>query len=177
MASKTELESGVRSLLGLNEDELEAELGRRLKLTADELSRNELLSATRATGPTVDREALQSLPDFARKTGKRFLDKFNQQMYSLICDDKDPDHGKVRSAAAQGAEALAMRLVEHWLHPSVGCRGLPPSLPSSLQSAPPKLGTKHFAKPGRKTSEIRQTQSHWYPPSFERIKQTEAWHV
>lgn len=106
MASKTELESGVRSLLGLNEDELEAELGRRLKLTADELSRNELLSATRATGPTVDREALQSLPDFARKTGKRFLDKFNQQMYSLICDDKDPDHGKVRSAAAQGAEAL-----------------------------------------------------------------------
>lgn len=106
MSSRTELELGVKSLFGLTESELEVELGRRLTQTAEEVERNESLSVAQATGPTVDRAVLQSLPDFARKTGERFLNRFNQQMYSLICDDQDPDHEKVRSAAAQGAESL-----------------------------------------------------------------------
>jgi hypothetical protein len=106
MSSKTELESGVQALFGLTEAELEGELGRRLTQTAEELDRNEALSAVYATGPTVDREVLQSLPDFARMTAHRFLTRFNSQMYSLICDDTDPEHEKIRSAAAQGGEAL-----------------------------------------------------------------------
>jgi len=106
MASKTELHSGVKALLDLSESELEGELGRRLAQTEVELDRDEKLTAASATGPTVDKAALQGLPDFARKTAARFLRRFNQQMYSLICDDKDPDNAQIRSAAAQGAEAL-----------------------------------------------------------------------
>jgi hypothetical protein len=106
MASKTELESSVKELLKLSESELEGELGRRLTQTADELDRNEELTVARATGPMLDRAALQSLPDFARKTAERFLKKFNRQMYSLICDKSDPDHATVRVAAAKGTEAL-----------------------------------------------------------------------
>jgi len=110
MSNKTELESGVKALFGLSESELEGELGRRLTQTAEELARDEALSAASVTGPTVDKEALQSLPDFARKAGERFLTRFNVQMYSLICDDKDPEHEKVRSAVAQGGEALGYAL-------------------------------------------------------------------
>ena len=93
-------------LLSLSEDELESELGRRLTQTASEFDRNEALTVARATGPTIDREALQSLPTFARQTAQRFLSKFNRQMYSLVCDAADPDHEHIRSAAAQGVEAL-----------------------------------------------------------------------
>jgi hypothetical protein len=107
MSSKTELKSGVHALLELSESELEGELGRRLSQTAEQIDRDEPLSVASATGPTVDREALMSLPDFARKTAERFLNRFNRQMFSLICDKKDPDNDKVRSAAAQGAEVLA----------------------------------------------------------------------
>lgn len=107
MSSKQELKSGVTALLELSESELELELGRRLSQTAEELERDQAVSAARATGPTVDREKLQSLPSFARKVAERFLDRFNRQMFSLICDKKDPDNEKVRSAAAQGAEVLA----------------------------------------------------------------------
>jgi hypothetical protein len=106
MSSKTELESGVRALLELSESELEIELGRRLDQTKKELNRNETLSTAQATGLEVDREVLQSLPDFARQTADRFLKRFNAQMYSLICDDTDPDNEKVRAAAEQGLQAL-----------------------------------------------------------------------
>jgi hypothetical protein len=106
MSSKTELETSVQALLGLSEGELEAELGRRLTQTAEELEHNEALSAAHAAGPTVDREALQSLPEFTRKAAALFLENFNQQMYSLICVSKDPEHDKIRSAAAQGAAAM-----------------------------------------------------------------------
>ena len=80
MASKTELESSVKELMALSESELEGELGLRLTHTAEELNRNKELTVVRATGPTVDRAALQSLPDFARKAAERFLKKFNRQM-------------------------------------------------------------------------------------------------
>jgi hypothetical protein len=106
MASKTELESSVKELMSLSESELEGELGLRLTQTAEELNRNKELTVVRATGPTVDRAALQSLPDFARKAAERFLKKFNRQMYSLICDKTDPDHETVRAESAKGAEAL-----------------------------------------------------------------------
>lgn len=106
MASQTELKSGVKALLDLTESELEKELGRRLTRTAEELDRDQALTAVVATGPEIDRETLQSPLDFARGVAERFLSKFNRQMYSLICDSTDPDHEKVKSAAAQGAEAL-----------------------------------------------------------------------
>ncbi len=106
MPSKSELEAGVKSLLDLSTDELESELGKRLVETRRELESDKDLMAVRATGQTVDRQALQSLPDFARATAQRFLKKFNKQMYSLICDASDPDHATIRTAAGQSAEAL-----------------------------------------------------------------------
>ncbi|HVT15487.1 MAG TPA: hypothetical protein VHQ90_04795 [Thermoanaerobaculia bacterium] len=110
MSSKTELETSVQALLGLSEGELEAELGRRLTQTAEELERNEPLSTMHAAGLTVDREALQSLPEFTTRAAALFLKRFNQQMYSLVCDSTDPDHDKIRSTAAQGAAALGFAI-------------------------------------------------------------------
>jgi hypothetical protein len=106
MTSKIEIQTDVKALLELSESELETELGRRLSRTAEELERNEALTAAHGMGPTVDRAALQAVPGFVRKVAERFIDKFSKQMYSLICDDKDPDHKQIQTAASQGAEAL-----------------------------------------------------------------------
>jgi len=100
------LEAGVKALLDLSTDELQLELGKRLVDTRRELDSDKDLMAVRATGQTIDRQALQSVGDFARGAAERFLKKFNKQMYSLVCDAGDPDHAAIRSAATQGAEAL-----------------------------------------------------------------------
>jgi hypothetical protein len=68
------------------------------------------LTAAAASGPSIDEAKLQGLPEFARKTAERFLSLFNQQMYTLVCDEKDPDNKTIRSAAAQGAEAFGYAL-------------------------------------------------------------------
>ena len=105
-----EIKAGVDALFELSESELELELGRRLAQTRNEVLQELPLTATAATGPSVDQAQLQGLPDFARKTAERFLNLFNRQMYALVCDEKDPDNKTVRSAAAQGAEALGYAL-------------------------------------------------------------------
>ncbi|HEY6252458.1 MAG TPA: hypothetical protein VI685_21085 [Candidatus Angelobacter sp.] len=110
MATNNELEASIRMLANLSESELELELGRRLLQTAQEIERNESLSAARPTGSTIDKTSLQALPQFVRKTGERFLKMFNQQMYSLICEQTDPDHEKLRVAAMQGLEPLGYTL-------------------------------------------------------------------
>jgi hypothetical protein len=106
MTSKTDIQADVDALVGLTDADLETELGRRLEQTNKELTGNEPLSATRGMGPTVDRAVLMAVPASVRKIAERFLTKFNRQMYSLICDDTDPDHAQIQSAAAQGANAL-----------------------------------------------------------------------
>jgi hypothetical protein len=105
-----EIKLGVNALFELSESELELELGRRLAQTEQEVHQQAALTAAQPTGPSIDRAQLQALPDFARKTAERFLTLFNQQMYSLICDEKDPDNKVVRTAAAQGAQALGYAL-------------------------------------------------------------------
>jgi len=106
MASKSDLEASIKQLLPLSDSELETELGRRLVETRKELERDADLTVIRAAGGTVDREALQGVPDFARAVADDFLKRFNRQMYSLVCDQKDPDHSTIRTAAGQGLEAL-----------------------------------------------------------------------
>jgi hypothetical protein len=106
MTSRTEIQADVKALFGLTESDLETELGRRLAQTMEELTSDKPLAATHNMGPTVDREALMAVPVSARKLAERFLDKFHGQMYSLICDDRDPDHALIQSALAQGGEGL-----------------------------------------------------------------------
>jgi hypothetical protein len=110
MTSNAEIQSDVKALLKLNDSELEVELGRRLAETEEELKRNQPLTAAHGMGPTVDRTKLQKMPDFVQKTADRFLCKFDRQIYSLVCDNSDPDHAKIKAAAAQGAEAVGYAL-------------------------------------------------------------------
>src|SRR5258708_7782906 len=106
MPTNVELKKGVERLVKLSESELELELGRRLNQTAEELESNKELTTAHPTGPTVDEAALQGLPDTMRKIGERFWQNFNRQMYSLVCDERDPDNAKLRDAAGQGMETL-----------------------------------------------------------------------
>jgi hypothetical protein len=110
MAASNEIKAGVQALLALEPDELEAELGKRLDQVANDITEGRSLTAASATGPTVDQAMLQSISGFTRSLATRFLDKFNKQMYMLICDATDPEHEKIRSAAAQGMETLGYAL-------------------------------------------------------------------
>jgi hypothetical protein len=110
MPNKTQFQNDIQALLALSDSELELELGRRLTQTEEEVRRNESLTAANPTGLTVDQASLQALPDFVRKTAERFLQKFNRQLYSLVCDATDPDNEKLRTAAGQGVEALGYAL-------------------------------------------------------------------
>ena len=98
---------------------------------------------------TLDRAALQSLPDLTRKIATRFLSKFNREMYSLLCDESDPEHSKVRSAASQGLEALGYALSGALIVTFGWARGSRPSLRSSSPNAQPRPATRHFARRGR----------------------------
>lgn len=107
MPNETDLVSGVNALLGLTEEELQTELGLRLALTSLEIKDNEPLTAARAIGFNVDQQVLQSRPSYAENLGRRFLDKFNAQMYSLICDEANSDNAKFRESLTEGTAALS----------------------------------------------------------------------
>lgn len=112
MAEKTiqeQLGESVKQLSNLSEAELELELGRRLSQTKDEIDQQSTLSmALPQADSTVDTETLMALPDFVRKAAQRFWEKFNRQMYSLVCDADDQDNQKLRKAAATSIESLAL---------------------------------------------------------------------
>jgi len=94
-----QLAKSVGALMTLSDSELELELGRRLTQTVEE-------ATLRSEGPSVDRATLQDLPPFVRTVAQKFLDKFNREMYSLICDQNDPDNAKLQVAASEGIEKL-----------------------------------------------------------------------
>ena len=110
MSVNTELQSGVQLLWDLSPDELELELGRRLAQTREDLAQGDTLTAARPMGPSVDHEKLMALPQSVRQAAGLFLDKFNREMYSLVCDEKDPDHDTIKKAAVKGADALGYAL-------------------------------------------------------------------
>lgn|SRR5579871_6160944 len=107
MTNEMDFESGVQPLLDLSEDELEAELSRRLAQTEEEVFNNQPLTAARAIGFVIDRQALQAPVNFDQNLAKRFLNKFNAQMYSLVCDDTNPDNAKLRDSLSQGVAAMS----------------------------------------------------------------------
>jgi hypothetical protein len=106
-----QMQKSVEQLFSMSEADLELELGRRLTQTREEILKSATLTTAEASGAaTVDKETLQGLPDVVRKTAHRFLDNFNRQLYSLVCDSSDPDHAKLRQAAASSAQSLALVL-------------------------------------------------------------------
>ena len=104
------LDAGIVPLMGLSEDELELELGRRLEQIRDEVDRNQLPTAVHPTGPIVDRSSLQALPVGVRNVAQSFLKHFSRQMRALVCDEKDADHAKLVKAANEGVQNLALML-------------------------------------------------------------------
>jgi len=107
---QAQMKQAVDELMNLSESDLEKELGRRLAATEDELRTSPTLTAALPSGPTVDLAVLQGVPAFVRATGKRFLEKFNRQMYSLVCDKDDKDSEVIRRAFTQGWQAVAYAL-------------------------------------------------------------------
>ena len=107
MATDMDFKFGVQPLLGLSEDELEIELGRRLIQTEEEVSNCQPLTAARAIGFVIDRQALRARAASDQRLAKRFLQKFNSQMYSLICDETHPDNASLRESIRHGVEDMS----------------------------------------------------------------------
>ncbi len=109
MASVQEqLKESIEALMKLEPSEIETELGRRLEATQTELEKGDTLSTAAPMIVPADSTQLAAAPAWLRKLGQNFLQKLNAQMYSLVCDDKDPDNLKVRQALGSGAEQLAL---------------------------------------------------------------------
>jgi hypothetical protein len=69
-----------------------------------------LTTAQPQTSAAIDKETLQALPDSVRRAAHRFLNNFNAQMYSLVCEAQDPDNQKLRKAAATSVKSLGLVL-------------------------------------------------------------------
>jgi hypothetical protein len=105
------MEISVKRLFALSEADLELELGRTLSTTAAEVESQAMLTAAQPGAmKSIDKEQLQSLPGTVRTIAHRFLKNFNTQMYSLVCDSRDPDNEKLRAAAKTSVESLGLVL-------------------------------------------------------------------
>jgi hypothetical protein len=101
----TDLQTSISALVALTDADLELELGRRLELATKAFDLGDLAPTTRLDR-TIDDEQLMGAPDFLRGVARKFQDRFNQQMYSLICEASDLEHAKIREAVTAGAEHL-----------------------------------------------------------------------
>lgn len=105
---QNQLKESIAALVKLEPSELETELGRRLQETQKEVeSGQSLLAASPMTVPQ-DSAQLAAAPVWLQKLGKNFVESLNTQLYSLVCEEKDPDNVKVRQALGGGAEQIAL---------------------------------------------------------------------
>jgi hypothetical protein len=105
-----QLKESVRILAQLEESEIETELGRRLAATRDELDQADSLSAASVTTVEPDRSELAAAPVWLKELAEEFLRRLNDQMYRLVCDERDPDNARVRQFAGAGVEQLGFVL-------------------------------------------------------------------
>lgn len=108
MAVLDDAQKSAEELVQLSFDELELELGRRLKVNSDEAAKQPELTMAIAQAPAIDAAELAGPRDFLRNLGKAFFNRFNRQLYSLVCNPDDPDHETVKNAVAGGAEKVAL---------------------------------------------------------------------
>jgi|ERR1700674_700853 len=93
----------------MSEEELLTQLGHQLDTIHQDWDTAEQLRA--ATPPTsmLDTAKLAGpISDKFVKIAKRFLDEYNKSLYNLICTASDEDHQKLKEAATQGAQSLAL---------------------------------------------------------------------
>lgn len=100
------MKKSIELLSKLENEELEVELGRRLAETRKQLQQGFSLTASDFYGPALDQAALQGPMDFLRDVARGFLTRFNEQMYALVCESRDPDNKKIMDALAAGTETL-----------------------------------------------------------------------
>jgi len=113
MSSQTvngQIEQSLSDLLNLNETELYQELGRLLVTTEKQVGNAPVLTAAQAAGPSLDTAQLAGPEDFLERVARRFIKRFNRQLYNLICDPNDPDNPTIRTALEGGTQSLGLVL-------------------------------------------------------------------
>lgn len=105
-----QLEQYINELANLDDSELMIELGRRLVETSQEMASTPLLTTAQPTGASLDTAPLAGPLDVLEKIAHKFLNRFNKQLYSLICDPNDPDNPLIRSAIESGTQNLGLVL-------------------------------------------------------------------
>jgi hypothetical protein len=104
------MEQSISELLNLSETELFQQLGHLLVNTEQQVGSATTLTAARAAGPAPDTASLAGTTDFLERVAKRFLTRFNFQLYSLICNPDDPDNPTIRAAFGGGMQSLGLVL-------------------------------------------------------------------
>jgi hypothetical protein len=56
----------------------------------------------------LDQSQLAAAPVWLRRLGQAFLERLNEQMYKLVCDERDEDNAKIRQMASAGVGQLGM---------------------------------------------------------------------
>ncbi len=105
-----QLAQSIQQYTQLSEDHLLAELGRRV----EEMEKDPFGAATRlatVAPPPPDTAALAGpIADKLKAIGKRFLAKFNQKLYNLMCNPNDPDNKEIRDAVSSGSQKAGLVL-------------------------------------------------------------------
>jgi hypothetical protein len=112
MAIADKIEAGIKESAKLGEDQLLVELGQHLDSIEIEWNSSEhLTAATPSTGPVLDTSKLAGpAADRFAAAAKRFLNRYNESLYNMICNPDDPDNPKLRVAAGEGVEKLGLVL-------------------------------------------------------------------
>lgn len=105
-----QMEQSIGKLVDLSEAELFQQLGNLLVSTEQQVENAPTLTAARPVGPEPDTAALAGPGDVLERIAKRFLTRFNFQLYSLICNPDDPDNQKLRTAIEGGTQSLGLVL-------------------------------------------------------------------
>jgi hypothetical protein len=105
-----QLEQYVNELANLDDSELMIELGRRLVETNNEIASTRILTTAQPMGASLDTAQLAGPLDVLERAAKLFLNRFNQQLYSLVCNPKDPDNPVIRGALESGPQNLGLVL-------------------------------------------------------------------
>lgn len=108
MSLQNELNESIKALVNLSDDDLEVELGRRLKINEMEIQAESVLSASGVMPLKLDEAELAGPREFLRNLAHDFLSRFNRQLYSLVCNPEDEDYKLVNAAMGGGAEKVAL---------------------------------------------------------------------
>jgi hypothetical protein len=103
-----QLNRSIEELMKLEPSEIEVELGRRLEETKKEIEQGHFLSAASPMIVPPDATQLAAAPIWLKDLGQAFVRNLSHQMYSLVCDEKDPENVKLRIALASGTQQAAL---------------------------------------------------------------------